>query len=175
MAKITLILGGARSGKSWYSEQLAGKAGRRKLYVATAQALDDEMLMRVASHRARRGEEWSVIEAPIDISGVITAKSNEDSIILIDCLTLWLSNLLGADMDIIEHSNLLIEALKSAKSEVILVSSEVGMGIVPDNALARQFRDYAGVLHQRVAEVADLLVIMVAGVPMVVKGQVQNG
>ncbi len=175
MAKITLVLGGSRSGKSWYCEQLAAKTERRKLYVATAQALDEEMLMRVAGHRARRGDEWSVIEAPIDISGVISAKNNEKSVILIDCLTLWLSNLLGAGLNIVEYSDLLIDSLKSTESEVILVSNEVGMGIVPDNALARQFRDYAGILHQRVAEVADLLVLMVAGVPMIVKGQVQNG
>jgi len=170
MAKITLVLGGARSGKSWYCEQLAAKTASRKLYVATTTVLDQEMLMRVASQRAHGIGEWAVIEEPIDISGVITAKNNEKSLILVDSLTSWLGNLLDAQIDMIEHSDLLIESLKATKAEVILVSSEVGMGVVPENIHARQFRDYAGILHQRVAEVADSLIMMVAGVPIVVKG-----
>jgi adenosylcobinamide kinase/adenosylcobinamide-phosphate guanylyltransferase len=172
--KITFVLGGARSGKSWYCEQLAAKSESRKLYVATAEALDQEMLMRVASQRARGSGEWSVIEEPIDISGVITAKKNEKSLILVDSLSLWLSNLIDAEMDIIEHSDLLIESLKATKADIILVSNEIGMGVMPENAQMRQFRDYAGILHQRVAEIADLLIMMIAGVPMMVKGQQQK-
>ncbi|MEQ1789180.1 MAG: bifunctional adenosylcobinamide kinase/adenosylcobinamide-phosphate guanylyltransferase [Rickettsiales bacterium] len=170
MSKINFILGGARSGKSQYAEELASNAGRLKVYVATAEVLDDEMEKRIEIHRARRGNDWKVVEIPIDIPIQITNHSYANSVILVDCLTLWLSNLLHKKIDVNAQIDSLLEALKITQSEVILVSSEVGMGITPENILARQFIDYTGILHQRVAEVADNVVLVVAGIPVKIKG-----
>lgn len=170
MAKITLVLGGARSGKSSYAEVAAGKSERKKIYIATAEVCDDEMGERVGKHRLRRGGDWKTVEIPIDIAEQITNSNYVNSVILVDCLTLWLSNLLYKKINITQYINKLIEALKETQAEVILVSNEVGLGIVPENALARQFRDYAGMLHQQVAEVADEVVLVVAGIPVKIKG-----
>ena len=170
MAPITLILGGARSGKSAHAERLAADASPRRTYIATAKAFDDEMATRIAHHQSRRDSSWQTVEAPIDLSDAIAEAVAPDSIVLVDCLTLWLSNLLLADRDIEEESDALIAALENAAGPLILVSNEVGLGIVPDNALARAFRDHAGRLNQRVAEVADRVVFLAAGLPMVLKG-----
>lgn len=172
MSNISLILGGARSGKSLYAENLAGKAGKKKIYLATAAIYDDEMQERIDKHRARRDGSWQTIEEPIEIAKIInppTTNNQQPTVILVDCLTLWLSNLLHLKMDVTQQIELLTKALKTTKSEVILVSSEVGMGIVPENQLARQFRDHAGIMNQHIAEEADKVVLIVAGIPMIIK------
>jgi len=168
---IVLVLGGARSGKSAFAEArvLSLRAGKSKaLYLATAEARDGEMRARVAAHRARRGTHWTTREEPLDIAGVLDARTGEP--VLVDCLTLWLSNLLGAGRDVDAETAALCAALKRAKGPVVLVSNEVGLGIVPDNALAREFRDHAGRLHQAVGAVATHVVFVAAGLPLFLKG-----
>ena len=167
--RLTLVLGGARSGKSSHAESLVMASPSPWLYVATAEARDDEMTSRIAAHRARRGADWRTIEAPRDVAAVL-AGAPGSSAMLVDCLTLWLSNLMLADADIDAEIDRLDDALARTKVPVVLVSNEVGLGIVPDNALARRFRDAQGRLNQRVAARADRVVLMVAGLPLVVKG-----
>jgi adenosylcobinamide kinase / adenosylcobinamide-phosphate guanylyltransferase len=166
---ITLVLGGARSGKSRYAEGLLTALPPPRIYVATAQALDDEMAARIAAHRARRDAGWETVEAPHDLTGALSA-APKDAAMLIDCLTLWLSNRMLADA----HVDAEIEALENALAQrlgaAVLVSNEVGSGIVPDNALARRFRDLQGRLNQRLAARADRVVLLVAGLPIFVKG-----
>ncbi len=166
--EITLILGGARSGKSHYAEALVTAHPPPWVYVATAEPFDDEMRARIAGHRARRGADWRLVEAPRDIAGEI-ACAPAGNAVLVDCLTLWLSNLVLADADVLAESDRLDDALAQARGPVVLVSNEVGLGIVPDNALGRRFRDAQGVLNQRIAARADRVVLMVAGLPLVVK------
>jgi adenosylcobinamide kinase/adenosylcobinamide-phosphate guanylyltransferase len=167
---LTLVLGGARSGKSRHAESLVMQASPPWLYVATAQAFDDEMAARIAAHQARRGGDWRLIEAPRELPAVV-AGATIGSAVLVDCLTLWLSNLMLADADIDEACDRLDGALARAQGPVVLVSNEVGLGIVPDNALARRFRDAQGVLNARIAAHADRVVLMAAGLPLVVKGR----
>jgi adenosylcobinamide kinase/adenosylcobinamide-phosphate guanylyltransferase len=167
--RLTLVLGGARSGKSAHAESLVMGGAPPWLYVATAEAHDDEMTARIAAHRARRGTDWRTIEAPRDIAEVVAGAPGGGAI-LVDCLTLWLSNLMLADADVETEIDRLDDALARAQVPVVLVSNEVGLGIVPDNALARRFRDAQGRLNQRVASRADRVVLMVAGLPLVVKG-----
>ncbi|MCG8690893.1 MAG: bifunctional adenosylcobinamide kinase/adenosylcobinamide-phosphate guanylyltransferase [Minwuiales bacterium] len=170
MAPITLVLGGARSGKSAHAERLAADASPRRTYIATAQALDDEMATRIAHHKSRRDSSWQTVEAPLDLCGAIEAQATPDRVVLVDCLTLWLNNLLLANRNIEVEADGLIATLENAAGPLILVSNEVGLGIVPDNALARAFRDHAGRLNQRVAEAADKVVFLAAGLPMTLKG-----
>ncbi|MBN8944524.1 MAG: bifunctional adenosylcobinamide kinase/adenosylcobinamide-phosphate guanylyltransferase [Rhizobiales bacterium] len=165
---VTLVLGGARSGKSRHAEGLIEAHPAPWLYVATAQAYDDEMRARIAEHRARRGEGWQTVDAPVDLAGAI-ASAPAGMPILVDCLTLWLTNLLLAEADIPAARAALAAACRQAKGQLVLVSNEVGLGIVPDNALARRFRDEAGRLHQELAADANHVVFMVAGLPMIVK------
>ena len=166
-ATISLVLGGARSGKSRFAEELlAGHAGRR-IYLATAEPGDEEMRARIADHRQRRGEGWRTVEAPMDIAAAI--RHAGDDAILLDCLTLWLANLLAADRDIAAATGELGEALAQARAPVVLVSNEVGLGIVPDNPLARSFRDHAGRLNQAMAALADRVFFLAAGLPMTLK------
>lgn len=165
----TLVLGGARSGKSRYAESLIAALPPPWLYVATAQALDAEMTQRIAGHRARRGAQWRTIEAPRDLVGAL--RTNDMAPVLIDCLTLWLSNLLLAEADIDAETERLEQALAACAMPVVLVANEVGYGIVPDNALARRFRDLQGILNQRIAACSDHVVLVVAGLPLVVKGK----
>ena len=167
-ARITLVLGGARSGKSRYAEALVSTFPAPWLYVATGEAHDDEMAERIAAHRARRGNGWHTVEAPRDLAGAVAAASA--GAVLVDCLTLWLSNLMLADADVAAETGRLEEALARTTVPVVLVSNEVGFGIVPDNTLARRFRDAQGRLNQRIAARADRVVLMVAGQPLVVKG-----
>jgi adenosylcobinamide kinase/adenosylcobinamide-phosphate guanylyltransferase len=162
------VLGGARSGKSRYAERLIGALPPPWIYLATAQPLDDEMTARIAAHRARRGAGWTTIEAPCDLAEAVAAHGR--SPILIDCLTLWLSNLMLADADIAAETERLERALGERAGPVAMVANEVGSGIVPDNALARRFRDQQGLLNQRMAALADGVVLMGAGLPRVVKG-----
>ncbi|MFN4274775.1 MAG: bifunctional adenosylcobinamide kinase/adenosylcobinamide-phosphate guanylyltransferase [Ferrovibrio sp.] len=168
-AKITLILGGARSGKSRLAEDLAQKRNGKLVYIATAEAWDDEMRTRIAEHKARRGDRWHDIEAPIAIAEVLRALPADTGAVLVDCLTLWLSNLMHANRDIAAETAGLLTALDAVRFPVLLVSNEVGLGIVPDNKLARDFRDHQGRLNQAVAARADHAVFMAAGLPLVLK------
>ena len=172
MTRHVLVLGGARSGKTAFSETLALRSGARPAYLATAEALDGEMRDRVASHKAVRGDRFVTIEEPIALSDTLIKASANHDVILVDCLTLWITNLLVANEDVARHVSELgatLVQLKTAK--VILVSNEVGQGIVPDNAMARTFRDLAGSAHQRLAEICDDVYFVVAGLPMVLKGE----
>ncbi len=165
---ITLVLGGARSGKSRHAEALVSARPPPWLYLATGEAGDDEMAARIAAHRARRGADWRTIEVSRDLASAL-AGAPAGSAVLIDCLTLWLSNLMLADADVGAEIDRLDHALARAHGPIVLVSNEVGLGIVPDNALARRFRDAQGALNQRMAARADRVVLMVAGLPLVVK------
>jgi adenosylcobinamide kinase/adenosylcobinamide-phosphate guanylyltransferase len=168
---ITLVLGGARSGKSRMAENLAQSP---KYYIATAEAFDDEMKNRIATHKVQRGDGWETIEAPIALAAAITKHDRPETFILVDCITLWLSNLLLADMDWEDELEQLLGVLGSLKGEVVIVSNEVGLGIVPDNALARRFRDAQGIANQSIAEVADVVVMMIAGMDLQLKGPQQG-
>jgi adenosylcobinamide kinase/adenosylcobinamide-phosphate guanylyltransferase len=161
----TLVLGGARSGKSRHAEHLALNSGRAPVYLATAQALDDEMARRIAAHRARRGPAWRTVEEPLDLVGALRRECAPQRIVLVDCLTLWLTNLMVAGREVEAESARLLEALPGLSGPVVLVSNEVGQGVVPDNVMARQFLDHAGSLHQGIAEQADAVVFMTAGLP----------
>lgn len=165
---IVLITGGARSGKSRHAEARIRATPGRPVYIATAEALDAEMEARIAQHKARRGNDWIEREAPLNLVQALD-ETDGGAARLVDCLTLWLSNLLHAERNWSDETALLTAALRRQKSPVILVTNEVGLGIVPDNALARTFRDAAGLLNQRVAEVADEVEFVVAGLPMKVK------
>lgn len=163
------VLGGARSGKSRYAQARAEASAGKLLFIATAQAFDAEMTDRIAQHRADRGDRWSTVEAPLDLAGAITAHDAPDAILLIDCLTLWASNLMFEERDIADETQKLVGVIGAARSRIILVANEVGLGIVPDNALARRFRDVAGLINQAVAAAADEAVMMVAGLPLWLK------
>jgi adenosylcobinamide kinase / adenosylcobinamide-phosphate guanylyltransferase len=165
-ALATLVLGGARSGKSRFAESLLPMAGQR-IYLATAEARDAEMHERILVHQARRGEGWQTVEAPLDIATPITRAGR--NAVLVDCLTLWLSNLMAAHLDIDEAIARLCQVLAKAQAPVVLVSNEVGLGIVPDNALAREFRDHAGRLNQAVAAAAARVFFIAAGLPLTLK------
>ncbi|MBV8652685.1 MAG: bifunctional adenosylcobinamide kinase/adenosylcobinamide-phosphate guanylyltransferase [Alphaproteobacteria bacterium] len=174
LPRLTLVLGGARSGKSRYAEQFIGGAAKSATYLATAQALDGEMVERIRRHREGRtaapgGIMWHTVEEPLDLAGRLAETARPDCPILVDCLTLWLSNLMLADADVAAASAGLIATLLKLAGPVVLGANEVGLGIVPDNALARAFRDHAGQLNQAVAAIADRVVFLAAGLPMVLK------
>ncbi|WP_370176501.1 bifunctional adenosylcobinamide kinase/adenosylcobinamide-phosphate guanylyltransferase [Sphingobium abikonense] len=164
-----LCLGGARSGKSRYAQQRAEAAKGAPVFIATAQPFDDEMHARIARHRADRDERWHCIEAPLDLAPAIDSLSGKGQIVLVDCLTLWLSNLLLAGKPIDDEAATLTQAVARFDGTIILVANEVGWGIVPDNALARQFRDDAGRLNQAVAAACDEVTLIVAGLPLRLK------
>lgn len=164
--RLTLVLGGARSGKSAHAEGLVAALPPPWTYIATAQAFDAEMRERIAEHRRRRDARWATLEAPLDLAGALAAAQGP---VLVDCLTLWLTNLMLAEVDRDAAFAALEVALDAAPRPVVLVSNEVGLGIVPDNALARAFRDEAGRLNQRLARRAERVLFLVAGLPMVVK------
>jgi len=164
-----LVLGGARSGKSRYAQQRAEALPGERIFVATAQALDADMAARIARHRGDRGDDWRTIEAPLDIAAVIAEEARPERVVLVDCLTLWASNLMFAELDHREHAERLAEAIKNAAGPVLLVANEVGLGIVPDNALARRFRDVAGEINQIVAASVDEVMFMAAGLPLKLK------
>lgn len=168
LPRLTLVLGGARSGKSRHAEALIEAAGLGCTYIATAQALDDEMRRRIAAHRAQRPAHWITIEAPLELAAAL-AGHTPDRPLLVDCLTLWLSNVLLAERDVETDTRALLAALRACRAPVVCVSNEVGLGIVPDNRLARAFRDAQGTLNQRLAALADRVVLMTAGQPTVVK------
>ncbi len=173
LAPVTLIIGGARSGKSAHGEALIENCrdgqGAKPLYIATAEAGDGEMAARIEKHKRRRGVRWETLEAPLEIAGALEANACPDRAILLDCLTLWLSNLMGKGRDIAAETARLLGALDNLEGPVVLIANEVGLGIVPEDALAREFRDQAGLLNQAVAERAERVVFIAAGLPMTIK------
>lgn len=164
-----LILGGARSGKTAFALAQAEYLPGDLIYVATAQALDAEMTDRITRHQAERGSRWQTVETPLELAGTIAAASRPGNVLLVDCLTLWSSNLMFAESDIDQAIAGLAGALAAAPGRVILVSNEVGLGIVPDNALSRRFRDVAGQVNQAIARSADSVVFIAAGLPLILK------
>jgi adenosylcobinamide kinase/adenosylcobinamide-phosphate guanylyltransferase len=168
----TLVLGGARSGKSAFAqasaEALAAESGGRLVMVATAQAFDSEMAERIHRHREDRGSAWTTLEAPLDLAGALDGLGAGD-VVVVDCLTLWVSNLMLDDRDVAAAAAELTAGVKRFEGALWLVSNEVGFGIVPDNALARRFRDEAGRLHQALAQAAEAVTLVVAGLTLRVK------
>jgi adenosylcobinamide kinase/adenosylcobinamide-phosphate guanylyltransferase len=167
-----LILGGARSGKSHHAEVCAAESGLDVLYVATAQAHDDEMQQRIEHHKQQRPDHWQLIEEPINLISVLKDNANTSTCILVDCLTLWISNQLCSEIDknkIENNINKLVETVLNLPGRIIFVSNEVSMGIIPMGEINRQFVDEAGRLHQRLATVCDNVTLMVAGIPTVIK------
>jgi adenosylcobinamide kinase/adenosylcobinamide-phosphate guanylyltransferase len=173
-ARVTLILGGARSGKSVYAENQIDsyieQHGGKRVYLATAEARDAEMAARIAAHRARRGARWTTIEEPVDLAIALTRATRPDSAVLVDCLTLWLANVLDRQRDAEGECRRLAETLPGLKGPTFLVANEVGSGIVPENFAARSFRDLAGRLNQWIASRAERVVLLTAGLPIVLKG-----
>ncbi len=166
--KVTLVLGGASSGKSAFAERLVLSADKPAVYLATAQADDDEMADRIARHRKRRGAAWRTLEVPLEVAATLQGLA-ADEVVLLDCATLWLSNHLLKGRDIESEQEALLSALKSCACSVVVVSNEVGQGVVPDNALARRFSEAQGRLNQHIAAHADLVVSVIAGLPIELK------
>ncbi|SHJ00458.1 adenosylcobinamide kinase /adenosylcobinamide-phosphate guanylyltransferase [Shimia gijangensis] len=167
--KSTFILGGASSGKSAFAEAMVKATNAPRVYIATSQAYDKEMQAKIASHRKSRGKGWRTIECPLGVSEALSDVA-EGEVVLLDCATMWLNNQMFANNDIAQETENLLAAMAACKGRVVTVSNEVGMGIVPENALARQFRDAQGKLNQKLADAADLSVFVVAGLPLVLKG-----
>lgn len=173
MKKITLVIGGCKSGKSRHAVHLADASGLRKVFIATCEPFDAEMRERVARHKAERDAAWISIDIPILLPEALSDHDDAHTVLLVDCLTLWVNNLLMAseEMSTLEEAISKLEvALSGVRGSVILVSNEVGAGIVPENRLARKFRDVAGILNQRIAALSDEVIFMVAGIPLTVKG-----
>jgi adenosylcobinamide kinase/adenosylcobinamide-phosphate guanylyltransferase len=168
LPKLTLVLGGAASGKSAYAESVITNSGLQKVYIATAQVWDDEMAAKVARHRDMRGAGWQTIEEPRDLPPVL-AQMQPDQAVLLDCATLWLTNVILAEDDLNVAQADLLAALAQCKAPVVIVTNEVGQGIVPENALARRFRSAQGALNQALAAQADHVVAVMAGLPLVLK------
>ena len=168
LPKLTLVLGGAASGKSHHAETLAKRTGLPLIYIATAQIFDDEMAAKVSKHKKMRGDDWTTIEEPIEVAKALK-KVNAGHTVLIDCATLWLTNVLLGEHDLERAQSDLLDALQTCKSPVVVVSNEVGQGIVPDNKLARQFRNAQGALNQALAAQADRVVAVMAGLPLTLK------
>jgi len=168
----TLILGGARSGKSRLAEQLARESGRPVTYIATATAGDAEMAERIAAHRARRPADWTVIETPLALAAALQEYAHGDGCLIVDCLTLWLTNLLLANDDqaLARERQALLDTLGALPGEILLVGNETGMGIVPLGELTRRYCDAAGWLHQDIAARCDRVLLTVAGLPLALKG-----
>ena len=171
MARVVLVIGGARSGKTSFALRRASEVSGKKVYVATAEPRDEEMEARIAAHRAERGSLWETVEEPLDLAGTLAAVSRTHEVAVIDCVTLWLSNLLCSNADADAAQDAFIASLRTLpeSSQVFVVSNEVGMGIVPENGLARQFRDMAGRLNQRIAQESHEVFLMAAGIPVKIK------
>ena len=170
--KTYFVTGGARSGKSSYAEKLALERGGKRAYIATAQAFDDEMAARIEKHRQDRGTAWDTYEEPLAVAELLGKLSGRYQVVLLDCLTLWLSNVMAhtdGDGPVMSRAEELVRAVKGFDGSCIVVSNEVGLGIVPDNPLARKFRDFAGILNQKVAQAADEVYFTVAGIPVKIK------
>jgi adenosylcobinamide kinase / adenosylcobinamide-phosphate guanylyltransferase len=170
LPRVSLVVGGARSGKSRYAERLVEEAAASGTYCATAEPGDAEMAARIEAHRARRGPFWRTIEEPLSLAEVIAAEAAPGRPLLIDCLTLWLSNVMLAERVVEDAAEVLCKALRGAVGPVVLVANEVGMGLVPETPLGRHFRDAAGRVNQQVAALADRVVFVAAGLPLVLKG-----
>ncbi len=171
MERLTLVLGGAASGKSAFAEALVLNAGLAPVYIATAEAHDAEMAAKIALHRAgRAGQGWHTVEAPLDLGRALRA-ATADQVVLVDCATLWLTNHLLADHDLDAEARDLLDALAHAAAPVVVVSNEVGLGIVPDNALSRRFRAAQGALNRDIAAAADRVIAVMAGLPLTLKGR----
>jgi adenosylcobinamide kinase/adenosylcobinamide-phosphate guanylyltransferase len=166
---LTLVLGGARSGKSRHAERLVLESGCEPVYIATAEPLDEEMAARIAEHRARRGPAWRTVEEPVDLAGALQRECAEGRAVMVDCLTLWLTNLMVKDVDVARETARLIRILPGLPGMRALVSNEIGQGIVPNASMTRAFVDHAGSLHQRIAQAADAVVFMTAGLPQRLK------
>jgi len=169
LPRLTFVLGGARSGKSRYAEKLVTARPGPWTYIATAEAWDDEMRTRIAAHTTRRGEGWTTVEAPLALVEAIDANDRAGKPVLIDCLTLWLSSVMLGGKAIAAEVDRLAFALSTARGPLVVISNEVGLSIVPDNKLARQFRDEQGLLNQRVAALAESVVFVAAGLPLILK------
>jgi adenosylcobinamide kinase/adenosylcobinamide-phosphate guanylyltransferase len=169
LPRLTLVLGGARSGKSRHAEALVMGTPPPWIYVATAEALDEEMQARVDAHKRSRSARWQTIEAPLELAATVTGLAAQPQAILIDCLTLWLSNIMLAERDAGAECDRLIAALKEASGPLVAVSNEVGLGVVPESPLGRAFRDAQGLLNQRVAGIAEHVVFLAAGLPLTLK------
>ncbi|MFA0997142.1 bifunctional adenosylcobinamide kinase/adenosylcobinamide-phosphate guanylyltransferase [Pseudomonas syringae] len=169
---LQLILGGARSGKSRLAEKLAADSALGVIYIATSQPLDGEMNQRVASHRARRPDHWGLVEEPVELARVLRENAAPDRCLLVDCLTLWLTNLLMLDNPerLIQEREALLDCLAQLPGEIIFVSNETGLGVVPLGELTRRYVDEAGLLHQALAERCQRVVLTVAGLPLTLKG-----
>ena len=167
--KLTLVLGGAGSGKSLWAETLVRNAGKDRIYLATARVWDDEMRQKVNHHIAQRGPGWTTIEAPLDVTSAL-AQARPDQVVLLDCATMWLSNHLLDETDLATEEARFLTALSTCAAPVVVVSNEVGLSVVPDNALARRFRDAQGALNQKLAAQAGLVVAVMAGLPLTLKG-----
>ena len=177
MGRLVLVTGGARSGKSTYAESLAIRLcsdARSRTYIATAQAFDDEMKERIRLHRERRGDLFRTMEEPVELARAVGDACRSSSVVLVDCLTVWTSNLLFYEREdeVQRLLDVLSSCVESSPCDIVLVTNETGMGIVPANELSRRFRDLAGIVNQRVASVATDVVFMVCGLPMAVKGVV---
>ena len=170
LPKLTFILGAAASGKSRFAETMCVGSGKSRIYVATSQVWDDETRTKVDAHVAQRGDGWRTIEEPLDISGAL-AELKANHVVLVDCATLWLTNVMLGEHDVEMHSDRLIAAMTDCPADIVIVSNEVGAGIVPDNALSRSFRNAQGTLNQRLAAESTLAVNVIAGLPIVLKGQ----
>lgn len=171
MARIQFVLGGARSGKSAHAEGLAESAGNAPIYIATAEIFDTETESRVALHRERRGAHWQLVEAPVDLPQAITAADTKGSVMLIDCLSVWITNILVHGHDTDEATDALAAALASCEGHIVLVASETGLGIIPENKLSRRFRDANGRLNQAIAALADEVFFVAAGIALRIKPQ----
>ena len=170
-SRSVFVLGGARSGKSAFAERRIVESGLAPVYLATGQAFDAEMKDRIGAHQARRSAAWRTIEAPLDLVAAIEREAAPDTALLVDCLTLWVTNLMLAERDVDAEAERLAECLGARPTGlVVLVSNEVGLSIVPENAMARRFRDHAGRLHQIVAAACDEAIFIAAGLPLQLKG-----
>lgn len=170
LVPVTLVLGGARSGKSRFAEGMVERA-REPVYLATAEPLDTEMSERIRAHRERRGDRWTTIEEPLELAHALREHAGAGRAVLVDCLTLWVSNLLHTERDLDAEVELLLESLVAFEGPVVFVSNEVGLGVVPENPLARRFRDVVGVLHQRLAERAQRVYLLAAGIAITLKDE----
>jgi adenosylcobinamide kinase/adenosylcobinamide-phosphate guanylyltransferase len=178
MKEIILVTGGCRSGKSSFALEYANRHFRQKVFLATGQALDDEMKRRISRHREARGPDWKTIEEPKKLTEALESLRSQVEVILIDCLTLWVSNLLmdgEGEEQILSRVEALIELIQKVPQSIIVVSNEVGAGIVPKNKIARIFRDIVGLMNQRVAACSDTVVLTVVGLPHVIKGELMKG
>jgi adenosylcobinamide kinase/adenosylcobinamide-phosphate guanylyltransferase len=168
--QVVFVLGGARSGKSSFAERLVSETGLERHYIATGRAFDDEMAARITQHRTDRGDGWITHEVPLELSRHIGDINRPERVVLVDCLTLWVTNLMMEERDVDAEGAALVAQLSTCRGRIVLVSNEVGLGIVPENRMSREFRDHAGRLHQKIAALSDETYFVAAGLPLKLKG-----